>query len=196
MMNDPNEKHPIRNAAISAGLTGGTMAGLGTLFSKFSPTELAEMSLKKRVLSAILKGAGSYAALGAGATATGVGLLGEPGEDEPTGYTRRGGIGGAVGGGIAGGALGAAIGSGKMKMPSMAPEWLARYASKLSGARGAKIGGALGALGLGAAAAYAGSDEGMPLDYLNNELHEQEKEKKRREYEQLLSGSGIDQYNF
>lgn len=191
------DSSPIRDAALSAGFTGGTMAGLGTLFGKFSPKELAEMSLKKRVLSAMLKGAGTYAALGAGATAAGVGLLGKPREDEPTGYTRRGAVGGAVGGGLVGGGLGALVGSGKVKMPSsITPDWLLEYAGKLKGKKGALIGAGLGALGLGAAASYAGSDEGMPLDFIANEMREQEKERKRKEYEQLLAGSGINQYDF
>lgn len=183
-MRGDHDQNPVLNAAVSGGGTGGLMAGMGTLFSKFSPEELAKASLRSRVLKAMLKGAGAYGALGAGATAAGVGLMGKPEADEPTGYTRRGGIGGAVAGGAVGGGLGALVGSGKMKLPSAAPEWLAHYASKLKGGKGALIGAGIGALGLGAAASYAGSDEGMPLDFLANEM----RERKKREYEQLLSG--------
>lgn len=154
---------PIIKAGISGGLTGGALGGIGAALSKDPLT-------REALIKAMLSGAATYGGLGAGSTAVGLGLLGKPKQDEPSGYARRGAVGGAVGGSLAGGSLGALVGSGKMKVPQALPSWVAEYASKLKGGKGALIGAGVGALGLGAAAAYTGGDEGMQLDFIENEL--------------------------
>ncbi len=80
-------------------------------------------------------------------------------------------------GGIAGGTeKGAAALVPKALMP------YARELHMLKGGKGAAIGAALGALGLGGLAAYKGADEGMALDFMRNKANEDHRQRMREKY--------------
>lgn len=172
-------------AIMSGALTGGGISAASSL-------------LKSRKLSDILipalQGALVSGSLAGGSTYLGEKLLGEPDDHDMGGHTNRGALGGALGGGAVGGGLGAIAGSIPFKSKVAAnvlkdgeiAEKTSPYALRAfkaiakSGPKGALIGGALGALGLGGAAAYLGADEGMQLDYIKA-LKKSAEEDERRE---------------
>jgi hypothetical protein len=186
---DPKIRDATLTALLGGGVTGGILGGASGLFGEVSGA--AKAAGPKAVRNAILKSIGTKAALGAlasGALAGGSAYIGNkamgvPDDADPTGYTTRGAVGGAIGGGVGGAGIGALAARGKIPLPKKSPDLLRAYAQKLKAmplSKGAGIGAALGALGLGSLAAYQGADEGMQLDFLNNQM-EAEKRKKMRE---------------
>ncbi len=161
-------------AILSGALTGGGV------------TALSELTKSPNWRSAILpavKNALLFGGLAGGSTYVGEKLLGEPGDNDLGGHTNRGALGGAIGGGLAGGAGGALLGAIPKAIEKETPVALRAFkALAKSGPKGALVGGALGALGTGAAAAYLGADEGMQLDYLNA----LSKDQKRRQRQAML----------
>ncbi len=191
----------ILNAILSGAVTGGGISA-------------ASSALKARKLSDILipalQGALVSGSLAGGSTALGEHLLGEPDDNDLGGHTNRGALGGALGGGTVGGALGAVAGAmpfkakrataagldsaGQLlKAGEEGSPWALRAFKSMakSGPKGALIGGALGALGLGGAAAYLGADEGMQLDYikaLKNSAEEDERRERMLQQQGMNSG--------
>jgi hypothetical protein len=168
---DERTKEATIKALISGGLTGGGFGLAAQLAGKAKPSRAA-------ILKAILTGGGTAAGVAGGATYLGSKIAGPPGEDEASGYTRRGTLGGVLGGGAVGSALGAATGSGKVNVPNSAPYYLRMAAERLKSlpkGRGALLGGALGAGLAGSFAGWMGADEGMQLDVLENEMREARK---------------------
>lgn len=187
----PEEKEDaIARASIRAAASGGLSgAALGAGASLFSPT---------RGLSNIVKNAG-LAGLGMGAIAggsiyAGSKILGPPTEEEDTGFTRRGGLGGLVAGVPTGALLGGLAGSGLHNTANdlleLGPNSVAKFIRKHShsltdnsigdyfkklgdGPRlpGMLKGAALGAGALGAVSAFSGGDEGLQLDFIHNEIN-------------------------
>lgn len=172
-------------AALSGAIGGGIFGASGAILGGVrKPTDL----LKHALMGSIMTGAAA-----GGATKLGSELMGAPEPDDIGGYTERGTVGGLLGGGLLGGIGGAIIGSGKLKMPK------GKWASKLSGgmsdnifgdamkkfasqggkvgaAKGAGLGGGMGALG----SAFVGSDEGMQLDFIMNKIQEEERQRMLR----------------
>lgn len=176
----------IREATLTAllggGLTGSVMGGLGGLFDSHGGSGKA---LKRKAMIGALAGGAAGAGIAGGSTFLGNKILGAPEEDDPTGFTTRGAVGGAVGGGIGGAGLGALAAREKIPFPKKSPEFLRAYASKLKAmplSKGAGIGAAVGALGLGSLASYLGADEGMQLDFINNQVKAEKMKKMRSDY--------------
>lgn len=166
-------------AASSGAVTGGLLGGVGAA--------LAGKRKLLEILKAAALGSGAYGGLAGGSVLTGSALMGSPKAQETTPYTDRGLLGGGVAGGILGATGGAALGAGVL------PEWLkptgkvglsaalAKFGSSPSLTK-ALLGGLGGGIGLGAAGAVAGSDEGLQVDYLRQKM----KEYKRQEIERML----------
>lgn len=172
----------IRDATLTALLGGSTTGGLlGGVAGLFSPKNLSAKGISTKALL----GALTFGGIAGGSTYVGNKAMGVPKSDDPTGYTTRGAVGGAVGGGSLGAGLGALAARGAIKMPKDTPQFLRAYAQKLKAmplSKGAGIGAALGALGLGSVGGYFGADEGMQLDFINNQLEAEKRDKLRREY--------------
>lgn len=127
-MRDEEEKSAMqaaKDAAKSAALWG-TIGGISTQL----------LGGNRSIPSILLRGLGMGAAsapIAAGATALGQEALGQPNPEDPTGYTKRGALGGAVGGGLMGAGLGYLLGGGRLrglaKMPMM--QKAGRYAEKV-----------------------------------------------------------------
>lgn len=175
---DPKIRDATLTAMLGGGTTGAVLGGLGGLFD---PKGLTAKGIGTKALLGALGSAG----VAGGSTYLGNKLMGVPDDADPTGYTTRGGVGGAVGGGAVGAGLGALAARGKIPIPKSSPEFLRAYAQKLKAmplSKGAGIGAALGALGLGSAAAYMGADEGMQLDFFHNQVDAEKRRKMREEY--------------
>jgi hypothetical protein len=167
-------------------------AGLGGLVSGIIGGGTGKLMAGERSMANILKAAGNsgllFGGLAAGATAMGGAVMGAPDPEDPGGYSKSGGYGGLIGGGIAGAGLGALIGAGKMKVPAITGVTdniiagkLAALAGKPS-VRNAKIGALIGGGALGGAAGFRGMEEGMQLDFLNNQVRKLKKDRmKQRE---------------
>ena len=172
MVYDKDINAATRNAVLSGGASGAAF-GLGT----------ALLARKKaaQVAMAALAGGGAGGALAGGSTYLGSKLMGAPDTNDPSGFTKRAGLGGAVGGGGIGAILGGLIG-GTSAGQKLAPDVLMPYIKSLKGQRGAAIGAAIGALGLGGAAGYKGADEGMQLDFIRNQINDAKRKKMREAY--------------
>lgn len=172
-------KNRIRDLALSGGLSGGLLGAAGTVLGGFKkPSEL---------LKSMLIGASAGAGLSAGSGYVGGELLGEPTPDEQGGHTLRGSLGGAVGGTLAGGALGSLAGlpgvAKRLKPSADSANFITKGLSRFLGPGGlgsAKRGALIGALGLGAAGAYQGADEGMQMDFIDA-MREKQRQKDKRE---------------
>ena len=159
-------KKRLRELAISGGLSGGVLGTLTNLRSFRKPTDLLRYALT---------GAGVGAGLASGSGYVGGEILGELGEHEQGGHTLRGVVGGSLGGAAVGGAVGSlaaipAVAGGLQKKLGQR-NFVTKAVTKALGAGGLSSGyrGALmGALGLGAAGAFVGSDEGMQLDFVDS----------------------------
>jgi hypothetical protein len=169
---EEDEEEAKRNAmqaALSAGVAGSAYgSGFGLLGGATSTKQLAKLAAKSGSLSALLGGGGVY---------LGSKLLGNPSDEESTGFTRRASLGsGLVGAGL-GSAAGAFAGSGLVpKSVSANPSLLSQYVAKLSRAPSAKkalIGAALGGLAGSVGGTAIGSDEGMVIDFINEERKRQ-----------------------
>jgi hypothetical protein len=171
------DREQIRDAALKALMSGGIS---GAVLGAGSKVLGGARSLKD-----IAKGAGiaglASGALSGGAALLGSQIMGAPSDDDPHGFTHRGAVGGAVGGSLLGGGLGAAAAGGLVSLPkgkngNLIFDYFNKLAARPNRARILK-GAALGALGLGTVAGYQGSDEGMQVDFLNEEM----KRAKRRQ---------------
>lgn len=156
----------VRKAALSGVLSGAVGAGLHNFLG-------GERSISK-VVAAAGKAGLFTGGLAGGATYVG-GKAVHPDVNDPSGYTKSGGLGGLIGGGLAGAALGAGVGSGLVKFPKIAGitdnllgDKIARAALS-GGGKGAAVGAALGGTALGLGAGYRGMEEGMQLDFLHNQ---------------------------
>lgn len=175
---DPSLRDSTLKALLSGGISGSIVGSLPTLLSKGRPN-------LKRLLQAASVGGGIGATAAGGSTLAGSAILGTPDEDEPSGYTRRGALGGAAVGGTLGGALGALAGSGKVESKASYPYLVRQMMDKLGKmpkGRGALL-GALGGAGVGAlGAAASGADEGMQLDVISHEMRDAKRRKMRDIY--------------
>jgi hypothetical protein len=183
-----------RNAALSGLVGGGVMAGAGKALS-------GERNLATILRRAAIGGGGAGALAGLG-TYAGSKILGAPGEDEPSGYTRRGALGGSVGGGLLGGGLGYLIGAGggrklakafggspiakraaavaheELPLDNLLTDQLKHWAERPSHRAGLKAGGLLGGV-LGLTGGAMASSEGMEQDFLENEIRDAKKKRMR-----------------
>lgn len=183
---EPDEekiREATRKAALSGGITGGILGGVGSLLG-------GARSPGRMLKSAILGGLGGGALTG-GATYLGTETLGVPDATEPGGYTWRAGLGGALlgaGGGALLGALGSRAGGFKtlkkmaqkadIPTENMIGDFYRRLSEKpLKEAmrKGAGLGAGIG----GGVGTFMGSDEGMQLDFIENQLREAQRQRLR-----------------
>lgn len=179
---DYTEDERVKDATIKA-LTSGALSGAifgagAKMLASKSPAKMWE------ILKTAGLGAGLTGGLAGGSAYIGNSALGAPGDDEPSGYTRRGALGGAVGGGVLGSALGALVSRKGVPLPKAAPHFakaMVERLRKMPSGKGLKWGAGVGALGAGTAGAAVGADEGMSLDLLANELRDAERKRMLRE---------------
>jgi hypothetical protein len=110
----------IRNSMLSGGLSGSVLGGVGRALSGTrKPWEIATAAGLGGLVNAGLVG---------GSVGVGSALMGEPGEEDSSGYTKRAATGGALAGGAAGAGLGALGAKGKLA------EWLekSKYGPKIA----------------------------------------------------------------
>lgn len=164
-----------KKAALSGAASGGVMGLIGA--------GMGGSGLKKALRAALL-GSGVGATVAGGGTALGSSVLGSPGEGEINPYTRRA----ALGGGIAGAGIGAALSA------ALAKKWLKInnpplskiFAGKSPG-KSALLGGAVGGLFGG----YQGGDEGMQLDFIQNEIDALARKRKADELAKRIMEGGL-----
>jgi len=120
---DKDVRDATLKALLSGGLSGAAFGGGAGVLSGSSP-----------IKGALVGGLGG-AALAGGSTYLGSKLMGAPDDGDPTGYTKRAGLGGALAGGTIGGGLGALAGGTKLGA-SMVPEFAQKYASALRDMKG------------------------------------------------------------
>lgn len=163
-------KSATLKALMSGALSGGVF-GLGAkVLGSKSPSKVLDL------LKASGMGAAAGGGVAGGSVLLGSSLLGAPEADDPSAYTKRAALGGTLGGGLAGGAIGALASRGKVRLPKGVPSFISDYFKALRKEPASQAmlkGGLAGAGGLGAAAGYYASDEGMGADLLNNELRRQ-----------------------
>lgn len=162
-MIDQQVRDATIKALISGALSGGALgAGARVLGGARKLRDIAGPALGAAAASGGIAGGSTY---------LGSQLMGAPDPEETSGFTHRGALGGALGGGALGGVLGAGAASGIVKPPmnNLVTDYFKRLARKPSRA-GILKGAAAGALGLGGLAGYLGSDEGMQVDFLNEEI--------------------------
>ena len=163
-MRDDPDLRAARIAALGGMGSGAALGGanylVGATRQGFSPR-----AMLMRALFGGIAGGG----LASGASYLGSKALGTSDPDDPSAYTHRGAAGGAIAGGALGAGTGAALASGlwKPKTENMILSYLKSMAKKPGGA--AK-GALLGAIGGGLLAGHLGGDEGMQVDFLNQEL--------------------------
>jgi hypothetical protein len=177
-MIDENTKDAALRAALSGGLSGGLFGAATRIVGGKGPYQLSNL------LKAAGIGFGTGASVAGGSTLLGSSLMGYPEPDDPSAYTRRATVGGLVGGGLGGALIGAAASRGIIPLPRRTPDFIKNYFSKLtqspefirSGLKGAGIGAITG----GIPSAFLASDEGMQVDFINNELRRKKKEEALR----------------
>ncbi len=156
----------VKRAAASGGLSGAILGGGSALISG--------MGLKKALRNALIGGLGSGALAGTGVGVGGA-LLGDPEEGEINPNTRRAALGGGLVGGAAGAGAGLALSKGIGKaIPAIGKHEIARFLSKRNPALAAALGLGAGALVGG----FHGGDEGMQVDFLQNERDAIEKKRR------------------
>lgn len=179
----PEVEQAIKDAAISGSASGALLGGFGRMLAgSRKPWEL----LKSAGI-----GAGLTGALTAGSTAIGSGLMGAPAPGDSSGYTTRGLVGGLVGGGAIGAGMGALAAHPRLKnlyklvpnkLKSELPldnalmDAMKKMSQKGQMAPAASLGGAtVGGLG-----AFLGSDEGMQIDFIQDQLRKRRREEALR----------------
>lgn len=178
----------LRELALSGGISGGVLGGVGSLFGGGlqKPTD---------ILRSALIGALGGASIAAGSGAVGGAVLGEPGEEEEGAHTTRGAVGGALGGGAIGALAGSTLGiskvanalRGKLGTDNAISRSIGNWIGQ-GGAASARRGAMAGGLGLGAAAAYQGADEGMQMDFIDAMRYQAEQKRKREEMVRKMYG--------
>lgn len=180
-MREREVEDATKDAALAGSAYGAIGGGLGSILS-------GQRSIPRVIANSLLGAAGS-AALSGGAIYGGSKLMGPPTDEEDSGFTTRGALGGGLGGLLTGAGIGGLLGAGKLK-------FLAKPASKIVGeeaglfnnlitdklkewARSPSRGNATKAAallggGAGAAGSYWGSGEGMTLDALRGYEDEDE----------------------
>ena len=178
-------REATKKAALSGGLSGGVLGGATAMMSGVrSPG---------RLLAAALGGGAATGGLTGGSIYAGSKAMGVPEADEPSGYALRGGLGGLMAGGMGGALLGALASRArplktltKMAEKAEVPvdnlmgdfyKRLTNRPMKEAMAKGSMLGGGIGA-GVGA---FLGSDEGMQLDFIENQLKEARRQRLREE---------------
>jgi hypothetical protein len=162
---------PAQKAAASGAAGGALYGGVGSMLLGSGP----KGAIRNAILAALAGGTVSGVGVGAGAK-----LMGDPEEDEISPYTRRGALGGATVGGGLGALLGAALGKKYLKMPKLAA------IGSLSPKKAALAGG----LGGAASGSYMAADEGMQLDFIQNELDAHERKRRADELaKQIMDGT-------
>lgn len=166
----PEVKDAALKATLSGGIMGGLLGGIAPMLSTVpkNPRKMALESLGSGALGAAISGTAA-----GGGTLLGSSILGAPDPNDSSAFTRRATLGSVLGGGLGGAVLGAAAGK-FGKLPGFSPYVLKKLAKRLSQSKrptayGAGAGGLAGALGAGG----IGSDEGMQVDFINNELRRQ-----------------------
>jgi len=150
------------DAALSGALSGSLIGGGSGLMEGYSKRAI----LKRALLGALGGGALAGSAIGLGHE-----MLGQP-EDEGA-YTRSGAVGGLAAGAGAGAAGGAALASGLIPSKRGLLARIAKMGYGPAMSTGAVVGAGAGA--------FQGSDEGMQLDYIKNEMDRHNREKLLRE---------------
>lgn len=123
----------------------------------------------------------------AGATALGDAILGDNDSEDPAGFTKRGGLGGALGGGLLGAGAGYLLGSGRLRglahipgagkiasiaekalpLDNIIADKLRKWATEGGHGMGMKAAGLLG-IGGAIGGGHLGASEGMDIDALHN----------------------------
>ncbi len=165
-----------RNATISGAASGGILGGVGA--------GLAGGGIKSALRAALLGALTGGAVSGAG-QAAGAAALGDIEEGEVNPYTRRGVLGGGLAGAGMGGLLGAALSRKFLRVPG-AKGAIGALASKTPG-KAAGIGAGAG----GAFGAYQAGDEGMQLDFIQNEMDDTRKKRRAQQLAMQLMDEGI-----
>lgn len=175
---DERVKEATLKALLSGAASGGVFGAATSALSSKNPLKLLPI-LKSAALGATTAGG-----IAGGSTYLGSKLAGVPSEEETSGYTKRASLGGAVGGGAIGAVAGALASRGKLPLPKVTPRFISKYFDDLA-SRGAKEsiprGVLIGALAGGVPAAFYAGDEGMQIDFLNNEIKEARKKKMLQE---------------
>lgn len=156
-----------KNAALSGAASGAVLGGAGSI--------LTGANLKSALRAALL-GSVASAGMAGGGMAIGNSILGDPpDEDEINPNTRRTALGGGIAGGSIGALLGGALGKKYLRLPGATG--LTKYIASKSPKTAALLGGGSGAL----AGSYLAADEGMQLDFLQNELDALERKRRAKE---------------
>lgn len=181
MINDQVREATLK-ALLSGALSGGALGAGGRLLG-------GARKLKDLAKGAAI-GGGISGALAGGSTYLGSEIMGPPKEADSHAFTHRGGVGGAVGGGTLGAALGAGAAGGLIGLPSknVVTDYFTKLARKPN-LRGVLAGAGAGALGLGALAGYMGSDEGMQVDFINQEMRRAKRRQLLQESMDRLEGT-------
>lgn len=184
---DDARRERLKELALSGGVSGAVLGGVGTLIGGFKkPTD---------VLRSALIGALGGAGIASGSGYVGGEVLGEPGEEEEGAHTKRGLVGGALGGGLLGAAAGSLLGSSgiaralrsKLGTDNAVSRGIGNWIGS-GGAASAKRGAMAGGLGLGAASAYQGADEGMQMDFIDGVRYQAEQKRKNEELVRQMYG--------
>jgi hypothetical protein len=174
---------PIKGMAISAGITGAAVGGLGSAFyMKNKWPQIVKHTAVGGALGALAGGGGAY---------IGTKILGTPAKSESTAYAKRTALGGAIGGAAVAGGGAILLKHGKFKVPFLGSprEYLEKYAHPETGYRPLKfikekstpVGAGVSALVGGLAGGFHGLDEGFQGDFIRNEqLRKQRNENRKR----------------
>lgn len=180
------EDRATKDAALKALLSGGVSGALFGAGSKLLGSKVPVGAWD--LLKSAATGAAVAAPIAGGSNYLGSKIMGPPGDDEPSGFTRRGAVGGALGGGAIGAGLGALASRGTIPLPASTPHFITEYIKKIKAMPGKKplaIGAGIGALLGGGLAGGMGADEGMQLDLVTNELNEAKRKRLREIYGEL-----------
>ena len=179
---DDATREAALKALISGGISGAAFGAGAKLLGSKGPAKAWDL------LKAAATGGAIAAPIAGGSNYLGSKVMGPPRDDEPSGFTRRGAVGGVLGGGAIGAGLGALASRGTIPLPASTPHFVTEYIKKLKAMPGKKplgIGAAIGGLLGGGIAGSMGADEGMQMDLIQNELNEEKRRKLREMYGEL-----------